>query len=445
MNHIGHANTNDDRPGSSRMSDVVKMPIGWIAAAAAAAVLWSAMTSGAVAQNLTEQSKAEPAAGVAEFAEPAQAAGPRSIDQWVDQIRGGSFIERERAAAELYRLGPSIVAPLMSRIERESDSETVLRLFNVANKLKRQNDLAMEKRFIVGLDASLPGWRWFAGIMGDNPATRKLFVDIRRQRPGMTAMLDGTSQDRSTVLSDSVGRVNGNRFRGRIDLEAADLLGVLLPLADPLVSAGIDVDHLVLNFHASEVANRLMSRPGTRQGVRKLFSRWIERTKPPSHEYALIVGHRLALPAGVELAREMLKQETVVFVAVKPDQWAGRMAMNKPSSSMLRLAMQMIAIAGEPEDATFLARLMPDVRLASGQSRIDGVSYTTTIGDCAAAAIVAVRRWRPSELGLSELGFSPATGFVPDRVGFADDDPESRRQSREKIRQRIDQIAAPAK
>lgn len=369
----------------------------------------------------------------------------KSIDQYIDQIRGGSFMQRERAASELFQLGPSIVGSLRSRIDRETDTETVMRLTDVAGKLQRQNETAMENRFLVGLDVKLPGWLWFSSIMGDNIATRQLFVGIRRERPQATAMLDGTSQDRAKVLQDSVEAITSRRFNGRIGLSDADLLGVLLPIADSQVPCNQLVDRLILTLHLSEPSSRMLANNAVRDGLLDLFSRWIERVEPVSYEYALIVGQQFRLPASLELARRVLESEVVFDKPLGFPQPQNQIMAAAAAGGTLRVAMQILAVDGNPGDeevatdgdVALLTKWLDDVRQASVRSARGDFVYWANLGDCAAAAIVALNRWRPSEVGMSEYGISSSFGFLPDQIGFPEGDETERQKSRDQIRERL--------
>ena len=371
--------------------------------------------------------------GVGSVAADGPPTGGDRIDALVRQIGDDAFDVRERAAAELLSMGPGIVGSLLSRMDSETDRETLLRLSDIAGRLQRRNDAVMQRRFLARLENDLPGWRWFGSLMGDTDASRELFVEMHRRYPNRIGLLDGSSRDRGTLmrrtLEDIQPIIGGDPGR----LLPMDLLMLLLPMPDASLTPDAKVDQAVQSLIGIGVHRSLLADRNTRGGTERLIGRWINRPNDAKPDARLLTGLRLRLPQTAALARRVLRDAQVVDRPLTPQERIRQAKAGMPASGSLRTAIAVLSVHGDRPDVALLKPWMKDQRPASGRTIRRGKSLQATLGDCAAAAIVRLAGIDPEDVGLDRASVGGPYGVSADAVGFPVDDPEARSRSRQRI------------
>ena len=356
----------------------------------------------------------------------------RVAELW-EQMRSANFVKRERAALSLHEMGAAVIDELQTRLTRENDAEIRRRVEDVLFRLKRRDEKVRQSRFLAGDDILLPGWRWFSRSVGDRPALRRLFVQMRQDQPDSVAKLDGSSRDRAEVVMETTTRVRLSSMGGSQTVSAFDFMLLLLPLGDPQVPSDAAVDAALRTLMASEAHRPLLDQTATRDIVTKLVSRWIRRSQPTAAPLALSIGLRLNLEAAVEVARQVLASAERMDEMPADVPPALKVQSSRQAMQQL-LALQAIAQFGQRSDIAFALSLLGDQRVVGTSTYDRGQVRTPTLGDAAAAATVRLLGVLPEDHGFDPRVLETDLGFVLGLIGQDAAKPERRRERDRKLR-----------
>lgn len=353
--------------------------------------------------------------------------GP-TIDRLIHEMNSRSFATRERAMTQLYDLGSVAIAPLRERLATGVDRERAERIDQVIRRLSAGDLESRIDQFLAGGQVPLEGWGWTRSLMGDNRSIRRFFVDMMREFPEATPLLDGVTRDRGKALALFSKAVKGDlQFGGRMPSRAATVC-LLLPIVDQDVPVDPELDQIVLSLERRvEGANALRDKAFA-ESYKRLLGAWMRRSDLSSREQVFQLGLRLELTAVIDLAIESLQ------VATQKDSFE---IERRPS--LIGSALQVVAAKGTPRDIELVQRFLKDNRPAIRDTFYGGRRIRTEVGDSAAAAIVSL-------LGrdLRDFGFDsparpdPVYGFSFAEVGFPVGGEARRLAMKNHVRQLID-------
>lgn len=341
---------------------------------------------------------------------------PDQWRRWIDALGADEFSVRERAAANLRKVGLAVLPELRRVAESSNDPEVRARAADLARIM---TEGALNDRidtFLSGGNPGFEGWEVARAILGDSPVVRELFVDLLRDHPDVVASLAGSAAERKQALEGATAEVQRKMRREFRPPSSSDLIALLLPANDPNVELSATVESTLLSVLRMHPASELLESPQLAPAATALIGGWVRRTGLGTRDQVLWFAMSRELEDALPVAVETLRQA------------------NNPET--LTAALQAIAQFGSEKDIAAVEPLLGDQRMVSQRGLGPGNAVFTRLGDVAMATIAILGGLDLTEAGFSEAAEHPRFGFLPEEIGFPKDRPEAR----QKVRARIDRL-----
>lgn len=340
----------------------------------------------------------------------AAAAQPLLVDEeargLVMRLGAPTFAEREKALAEILRIGPPISPMLRKAIEESRDPELVQRADFALSKMSIDDLQARLAAFMDGSPESgqqavlwFPGWDRFRELLGDSIPIRELFIAVMRAHPKVIASLTAATADRVAAAEQAVVTVQTNTIQRRQPPSLADGVALLLPLSDAAVAAGGAYERALLSVfvrvHAEARRDGQVYKP-----VSQLLENWMARSRIENRPEVLFHAMQWDLPGTGKLAFQTLVDTNEIQAT--------------------QLAIQAIARFGTPQDTPKLAKLLEDQRPLAGEliEEPGADRIKITVADAAMAAAAIINQVSLDQIGMSDAARHPKVGFDADRIGY---------------------------
>ncbi|MBI1902994.1 MAG: hypothetical protein HYS13_17995 [Planctomycetia bacterium] len=151
------------------------------------------------------------------FAQAARARDTNSADraaQLVKQLGDASFLQREKAAAELARLGGAARKAVEEGLASK-DPEVRERCRALADHIEKRDYLArldaLEQDIHNDKDPNVPGWKQFKDWFGDDRALRGVFAGMHRAEPELMRRLDGPPEALTEMIESRAAELSSDR------------------------------------------------------------------------------------------------------------------------------------------------------------------------------------------------------------------------------------------
>lgn len=269
------------------------------------------------------------AAGLLLFANavPARADEPPAADQQarvaelVEQLGDGRYVNRERASAELARIGMPAQRQLRAALE-SSDAEVRFRARQILKTVMASNFERQLRAFLADADgargATLPGWDEAREILGGDRAARDLFVQMQRAERELLLAFDQSPKDCGPQLARSVAGVQDvmrSIVQGRrAEPELGSVAAVLLVGSRPDVPVNDQLYLQVCWLLYRPPFTNTMGNSELRPKMAELLADWIgksaERNSVGNYQ-AMMLGLLYDLDATLAPAARLLKDANV--------------------------------------------------------------------------------------------------------------------------------------
>jgi hypothetical protein len=333
------------------------------------------------------------------------------IDALVRQLGAASFATRESATRELTVIGMPAHAALLEAIA-DDDAEVRMRARRVLETVLERDFQVRLREFAADRDVhaghGLGSWDRFAGLIGDDPAARRLFVEMQRAEAGLLELADGDPPRAAEMLDARMRQFQDGDFNDEAftwqGASVGRIAALLFVAAQGEAPLSEETASFVANFIYQNSFQQAIAAGPAADPLRKILGGWIARPFTPGSPMRvqnLMIAMQYDLPAGLDLALVMLRDQ--------------------PAEPYPR-AYTVLAVAkfGRREHLPSLAPLLADAS-SCGEFEFDQRKIDCQVRDVALAAMV-----RLSGQQLSDYGFDLAQ---PDefslldvsRLGFADD------------------------
>lgn len=342
-----------------------------------------------------------------------------TILELIRELESPSFAVRQNAQNVLIATGEQAIVPVR-KASSHQDREVRERCALILQQLevgRRDRRLA---QFLSGATSdsaeAVPGWVRLASICGDCPATRRLLVAMLRadwrlvqaaQDPNRIEVFESLFVRRCDDLSALRRKTRANLPRGRV----AALLFVGAQHGRVMTDRS---KHHVYGF-CYQLGNlsRLSNDDLTLGPLRALMGDWILQSNDPNHAYlGITLALRFSLAEGLTAAERLLSNEEL-------------------QPHILQTAILAIAKFGSEGHCEPLLPLLDHKGVCARQ--VDAstrITYVTQIRDVALATLLHLSGEAPNEYGFSRVKTNPIYPFLPNSLGFADDESRSMAQAR---------------
>jgi hypothetical protein len=145
------------------------------------------------------------------------------VEKWVHQLGDDDYLVRKEAADRLAATGSAARAAL-ARVADGADPEirsTARRLLTLIDDTEFNRRLSEFASDVDGRHGvTLPGWKEFGELVGRDPTTRALFVEMQREEgPLLARVFDSTPNNFEVAWEEQVGRL----FRARSYTQPGEL------------------------------------------------------------------------------------------------------------------------------------------------------------------------------------------------------------------------------
>jgi hypothetical protein len=374
--------------------------------------------------SLVAAPPAGPVLDVAQTAEAAAETPPPSADQiaqWIDELGHSAYAVRQMAAERLMAAGLA-ARDTLSKETDSPDPETraaarrIVALIDESETNRRLTAFAADVDGRRGL--SLPGWKEFGELVGQDEAARALFVDMQRHEAPLLAEVFGSEpREGKSAWDDRLMRLMNYRPGQQMIVPPLGSCATMMFLgATPNSEAN---DARTNSLFALAIRPPLREALQVRREpsiVRRLVVAWIvkcpNRSEPALRDrlgLMLIYGLEEALPLPMEIARGGPEYLTV-------------------SPNLRASAALAVARFGTKEDVTSLEPLLDDDSSFAVQNGFTvangppGMVSTVQVRDAALAAMVHLTGQDLKDYGFTRARANPQTLFEPTSLGLDNND-----------------------
>jgi hypothetical protein len=332
------------------------------------------------------------------------------IAEWIGQLGHNSYAIRHLAAERLASAGLAARDALIKEID-SPDPETraaarrIVTLIDESEANRRLAEFAADTDGHRGI--TLPGWKEFGELVGQDEAARALFVDMQRHEAALLAEYFGPEpHEGKSTWDDRLARLRPAPNAQILSPPAGSCATMLflgaLPNSDVNDARIHGLSELLLRAPLRE-ALLTHREPNT---LRTLAVAWIIKC-PNRSERALgerlrlmyIYGLQEALPLPAAIAHCEPEYLTV--------------------SPLLRASAALaVGRFGTKESATTLEPLLDDDSTFAITSGSQGLALNIRISDLALATMIHLSGQDPKDFGFTRIRVSPQTVFDPASVGL---------------------------
>lgn len=333
------------------------------------------------------------------------------LSQWIEQLGSTEFAEREKATANLRRIGLPALTLLRETAADHADIEVRMRASDIAEGIVEGESAGRIDAFLAGKDVSLDGWNIATKILGDGVRIRELYVDLAMRHEDVARSLNGSAADRHEALRSAITRIQRGMFVERRLPTQSDAIALLLLVNDrAVVTNGVD-EGALFSVLQKEVSALLLKDPQLAQPFRNLLAGWMTREDVINRQEMLW------------LAMSWDLQEIMPLVL-------GTLRSDKDPVT-LSMACQAMSRFASADATKHLQPLLTDERPASEQQYSSqrfaaGTIIQAQVRDAAIAAIVLIQGEKLSDFEMNDDARHPKYGFIVQEIGFPVDDPKPR-------------------
>jgi hypothetical protein len=400
-------------PGLGKWQQFARLGSGLIVA-----VVWTASLAAQQQSPADRPAEDSAATDVFPLADNLPPPSAEQITQWIEQLDHNSYAVRQSAAERLVAAGLSARDALAREVD-SPDPETraaarrIVALIDESEANRRLAEFAADTDGSRGV--TLPGWKEFGELVGQNAAARALFVDMQRHEGALLARTFGPDPR-------EIGSAWEERLMRLLNIRPIPGQQMLAP---PLGSCATMM--FLGSLPNSDVSDQrvnwlcdLAVRPPLREAllahrepntVRDLVVAWVIKC-PNRDEQALNDRLRLmfiyGLPEAISLPAAIAHCESE-YLTVSP---------------ILRASAALaVSRFGTKADAEKLELLLEDQSsFAVPPNGPQGVGVNVRVSDVALAAMLHLTGQEPKDYGFARIRPNPQTVFDPTSLGLDNQD-----------------------
>ncbi len=344
-----------------------------------------------------------------EAADDARALHEQAV-QWVEQLGGDSFRQRQRAERELTLLGLPAKAALLDGL-KSGDAE-------VRDRCRRLLVVVLEQDYQARVDAfaadtqgradhQLPGWNRYRALVGEAVGARQLFVEMQRTESKLLESAAADPDAGSDVLLSRCEDLQQSASR-QLDVNGQPLtLGSIATAffigSDPRVPINDRIASYLYNFSYQPALQTAMRSPPRAEPLKRILGAWVARTAGSNNAYpGMVLAIQYDLREGLDPALGLIKQ-------------------TGGPPHFLQFAILVIGRFGGKQHLPLLEPMLENANPLVTQN-VAGQQLRCEVRDVALAALVHLSQQDFKEYGFAHLRKSSNTLFDTNSIGFATDD-----------------------
>lgn len=341
------------------------------------------------------------------YADPAQQV---EIELLIQQLGASEFSQREIATARLIEIGlPALHA--LEEAWQNPDREIRGRCNTILALVRAERRRRQLAAFLGGEDSAsdeqLPGWPRFREIVGDDKPGRSLFAEMLRLEWPLLEQWQQNPLETAEPLIERCIEIQQSASVLRQPVKFASVAAVLLVASDPRVNIPDQMGSQIFGLCNLIPPTTGSSNDADDSPYEKLLGAWIIRGDGTWTTYqSLLLALRRDLKEGLALAEKVLRDE------------------NQPVNSKQYAVLTVGKLGNKEKHLKLLEPLLQDHSVCSQKTKR---TLEVQLRDVALAAIVHLAGMNPKEFGFKRLQSNTAYLFVPNSMGFGDD--QEREQS----------------
>lgn len=238
----------------------------------------------------------------------------------IAELGDEQFAVRERATAELVRLGPPVRSQVLHTLAATSDPE-------VQARCRRILEVVFEVDFRRRLEAfaadeegklqhGLPGWERFRELVGESAADRELFVEMQRAEAALMECAQGDPAKVGELLDARCAWLQVQMSGQAGPVRRGPSLGTVAAMLFAASAQGAKVTeqgaaYLYGFCHQPVVRAALTGGPRV-DGLKRLLGAWIASVKDTGMVHqSIYLAMMYELPEGLPIALELLAKESL--------------------------------------------------------------------------------------------------------------------------------------
>ena len=348
---------------------------------------------------------------------------------WISQLGGPTYLQRERATRRLREIGPAAKDQLIAALQH-SDAEIRTRARVILEDVLRDDHELKLAALAADLDGTdghgLPGWDRFRAQLGSSATARALFYQIARDEPIMLESLEQDSVEasravtiRAQVLFDDLRNRNFQIPRGTTQrrVPLGTIAAFFLASADPEVLIDEQVGRMIHSL-MNQSSYQQQIRSGTySEHLRDLLGCWIRRDASSQMAYqSLWIAMQHDIKEGLIPATKLVQQSA-------------------PLPQMRVFAILAVGKLGTKEQIEMLRPLLLDdspcnpphlaLRGANPEEGEKTPYQRNQIRDVALAVMMHLAEQKPESFGFTGIRANPQTVYQSNTIGFDSDEKRS--------------------
>ena len=333
----------------------------------------------------------------------------QQVTELIDQLGADSFHEREKAMAELVKIGPPAESAVTEAIE-SVDPEVAYRARKVIKEIDRSLIAGRRKAFLEGdvekLKLNAASWKRMEGLLGNSRETRQLFLDMQIAAEDLLTAAEEDPRRCSQEIANLYNEDQQARRFGGQGLAP----GVVAAMVFIGSNEKVPLDASTLS-RCTSLLYRHRGTLGENEQFRTLLGKWVTTKSSDTQQYQMLrLSQQFKLPEGVEVAREMVN---------------GGGHNSYKAHAILTLGM----LGGE-EDLEVLSELIDNDTKVGTIARSGNKRIECRLGDVALGMALALTDQNAKEYGFTNAPNGRPTSTSYYNYGFVDD--KQRQEARKK-------------
>lgn len=250
------------------------------------------------------------------------------VEQLINDLASDSFSAREEATRLFLEQDPRVIPTVRNLLQTTDDPEVKQRAKRILMVLEERDLNARLQAFLRDTDekqgVTLPGWKQFRQVAGNNQAARDLFVDMQRAESKLLLLFDTSPEKVADAMAQQLFEQNmaiatGNGLRSRQTPKPGSVATLWFLAGEPELKIGSDTANgIVRMYHTAGVSSQLASQ----DPLRALFVRWILRETEP-----MVMMQNLSYASQLNLPEVGVLAERVVTSSLQPSLRVGGLGM----------------------------------------------------------------------------------------------------------------------
>lgn len=352
----------------------------------------------------TAAAPADPSASKATAVADAASIG-REVALLVKQLGDEEYVVRETAAEKLTKIG----LPARAALEvgsKDADREIRYRCERIL-ALVRQTDFAQRlEAFSTDRDSDndhgLPGWRRFRKLLGDDVASRALFVEMIKADPETLAEVERDPKAVGETLVQRLMQLQQTTLYQANQLPLGNIAALLFISIDDDVRLPTQGVQMMSSVLQQQSFHNVMQGGSRREILAKMLGLWIKRSDDFNLNQAMYLAMVHNIPEGLNLAERVLKKQGRNTLLAQP--------------YIRQQAILAAARLGSAEHMPLIEPFLDDKSVVFAKQQ--NFFNETQLRDVALASLVLLSKQNLKDYGFEKAQLNPSTVLAVHTLGF---------------------------